>query len=131
MGGSNAHFGGDYDGAAVEARCERVLLRGFRGGAVLGPEVDLISGVERGLVGGTLGAATAGAAATAGRLRAAGAGRVSIEINTGEQRRACDLAGRVRLNDARDRGRDVEIRSLRFLHQVGELLRTEVAPPIE
>src|SRR5205807_1516305 len=30
-----------------------------------------------------------------------------------------------------DRGRNVEICGLRFLHEAGELLRAEVAPPVE
>src|SRR5260370_6183946 len=49
----------------------------------------------------------------------------------GEERRARDLALGIRLHDAADRGRDVEIGSLRFLKKACELVRAVCAPPVE
>src|SRR4029079_11577480 len=109
-----------HDGVAIETRRDRALLRGARGGAVLAPEIDLVTGGDR--------APPGGAVRSACRPRARHAG---VEIGGGQERRAGDLALRVGLDDFRDRGRDVEVRGLRFLDQLGELARTKGAPPVE
>ncbi len=120
IGGRDADDGADRDHVAVEARGDGVLLRGARGRAVLAPEIDLVAGGEGDAIGGAIG--------PAGGPRARHAG---VEIGAGQQRRAGDLALRVGLDDPRDRGRDVEIRGLRFLDQRGELARAKAAPPVE
>src|SRR5262245_21885028 len=56
---------------------------------------------------------------------------IAIEINDWQQCGADNAGIRVRLYDARDRRRDIEVGHARLFNDFGPLARAECAPPVE
>jgi len=97
--------------------------------AVLAPEIELIAGAQgRGVVD-DLAAAIGQARRT--RARSARIGLVSTARNARQQGRAGLPRLGIGLDDARDRGGNVEVDGLRLFHELRQLRRAETAPPIK
>ena len=140
IGVRDARHGGERDHFAVEAGGDCDLLGRAERRAVLAPKIELIACQQRCPVRHVLRLAAPARAddaaagdhrAAAARLRGARPGCRRVEVHGRQQRRARDPRLRVRLHDARDRGRDVEIGDVGLLDERGELPGAEAAPPVE
>ena len=120
---------GQRDHIAVETICRGGFLGRQRGIAVLAPEIDFISRAERGRVVDHFAAAD-GQAAGAG-ARGAGIGLLAVEVQGRQQRRAGDARLRIRLDEPRGGGGDVQIDRLCLLHQRRQFGRPKAAPPVQ
>jgi len=119
---------------AIEAVGGRGLLGGLRGVAILAPEIEDIAGAQSGVEVDRL--ASAGGQAVEAGARDPGIGFLqhvtrAAEAQVRQQCGARDARLRVGLNETRDRGRDIQVDLLGFLHQLRQFRRAKSAPPVQ
>lgn len=117
------------DGLTIEPAGIRRFLGGQRRIAVLAPEIQLIACRQRG--GEIRHLAAADREAAGARSRGPGIVLLSAGTQGRQQGGAGDSRLRIGLPDPRHGSSNIQIDGLRFLHELGQFVRAEAAPPVQ